>query len=1072
MSAGISSVLNADLSSLFQEGTLVGLTDGQLLERFLTCRDESGEAAFTALVERHGPMVFRVCRDALQNSADAEDAFQATFLALVRSARSIRKRDSVQSWLFGVARRKASRLRLDAARSRRRHREAVDTLRVAVEEPSIDDLRGILDEELARLPDKYRAPVLLCDLEGLTHDAAARRLGCPPGTVSVRLMRARQRLRGRLLRRGVSLTLGGLAETVAAMRASAGVPKGFIAVVTASAAAETAALGRTTLHGLVIVTALVATSLAYAFVHARDSSRELPRNASTGRVEHAAAQEKKADTLRFHVVERATKRPLPGVGLELRVDGRKGPESTTDESGSATLTLPREDPVTLAVVARKSGYAPMKIAFRGDLRLNRTIPASYSLALSPPVPIGGVVRDEAGRSVEGVVVRFSESVEALARESLALDGVSLKTDAEGRWRAEIIPADFDPVRLQIGFEHPAFMTRYETFDPSATPLAQLFLELKAVTVMHRGVTIEGRVLNQAGQPIPRASVTVGALRGMARVDLNTDAEGRFRAAGLEPRHTRFVIQAAGHATTTRTLRLEPRPKTIEFRLSPGRPLRGRVVDAAGKPAVGAVVVGALSNNWEAFQRRMETDAEGRFRWDDAPDEDVELFAASAGSKESGKMTVAPGQEDILIRLAPAHSLRIRGTVVDDATGRPIPDFTVVPSVEGGHEIVTLEYARTFSDGRYEISPTLGNPTHRIRIEARGYRRSYSPYYQRDSGEQVFDARLTRGDWVEGIVKSPEGTPLAGAEVVMVEGVGLSIRDGRDYQRHNHPHVVTGSDGTFSLSPPPGDFRLVAMHGSGYAEIGGKPFPSRRELRIVPWGRIEGILRAGGKALPSETIAASMKESWTRPESPYVSHDYSSRTDERGHFAIDRVPAGEAMVYRQPNEAIRLSPPTRIYRASFVSVEPGKTSRLNIIHEGGRALTGRLVVPADGGPDLADAEWTAYVVVKRPDPPYPADLPGSESAKWLARWKQTEEGARYRHAERDFGYTVVLQADRSFRVDEIQPGRYVLEVRVRGNSRENRGELARLTREFAVAPPGEQAPRSVDLGVLVLERAVP
>ena len=102
MSAGISSVLSKDLGSLFREGTLSGLTDGQLLERFLSRRGDGGEAAFTALVERHGPMVYRVCRDVLGNSEDAQDAFQATFLVLVRSSQTIRKRESVQSWLFGV----------------------------------------------------------------------------------------------------------------------------------------------------------------------------------------------------------------------------------------------------------------------------------------------------------------------------------------------------------------------------------------------------------------------------------------------------------------------------------------------------------------------------------------------------------------------------------------------------------------------------------------------------------------------------------------------------------------------------------------------------------------------------------------------------------------------------------------------------------------------------------------------------------------------------------------------------------------------------------------------------------
>jgi hypothetical protein len=157
---------------------------------------------------------------------------------------------------------------------------------------------------------------------------------------------------------------------------------------------------------------------------------------------------------------------------------------------------------------------------------------------------------------------------------------------------------------------------------------------------------------------------------------------------------------------------------------------------------------------------------------------------------------------------------------------------------------------------------------------------------------------------------------------------------------------------------------------------------------------------------------------------------------------------------------------------FIDVLPGRTSRLDLIQEGGRALTGRLTASVVEEADLADAKWSAFIVPKKPDPPYPVDLPESERARWLRKWKLTAEGARYRHAERDFGHTVVLKPDHSFRVDEIQPGRYVLEARARGNSRGNRDEIAKMTREFAVAPAGQQASGPVDLGTLTLERMSP
>ena len=187
------------LQALFREGSFSGLTDGELMERCTTADDDSAAAAFTALVRRHGPMVLRVCYQVLQNSHDAQDAFQTTFLVLARKARSVRKHDSLASWLFGVADRVARRARAEAAR-RRAHelrRSELAALESA-DEKNDSETWTELHEEVASLPEKLRLPVVLCYLEGLTAEAAAQQLGCPRGTVLSRLSRARERLRERL----------------------------------------------------------------------------------------------------------------------------------------------------------------------------------------------------------------------------------------------------------------------------------------------------------------------------------------------------------------------------------------------------------------------------------------------------------------------------------------------------------------------------------------------------------------------------------------------------------------------------------------------------------------------------------------------------------------------------------------------------------------------------------------------------------------------------------------------------------------------------------------------------------
>lgn len=210
------------LGVLFGSGTLCGLTDGQLLTRFTNGTPEAAEAAFSVLVDRHGGMVLRVCRGVLENTDDANDAFQATFFVLARRARSVRRPESVGSWLHGVAHRISARARVDAARRRTHERQRCELLASQTAGADADAVDPSLHEEINRLPEKYRAPIVLCYLESLTHEEAAAHLGWPVGTVRGRLARARDLLRARLTRRGLAVAVGAVAAP--ALPAEAAVP--------------------------------------------------------------------------------------------------------------------------------------------------------------------------------------------------------------------------------------------------------------------------------------------------------------------------------------------------------------------------------------------------------------------------------------------------------------------------------------------------------------------------------------------------------------------------------------------------------------------------------------------------------------------------------------------------------------------------------------------------------------------------------------------------------------------------------------------------------------------------------
>jgi RNA polymerase sigma factor (sigma-70 family) len=226
----------AELRRTLFQGDCAGLSDGQLLTCFVEQRDE---AAFEALVRRHGPMVLGVCRRILRRVADVEDAFQATFLVFVRKAAAIRSREAVANWLYGVAHNTALKARALNARRGVRERNSVDSLECVAVEPDNrwQELQPLLDRELSRLPDKHRLPIVLCDLEGKPRKDAALQLGLAEGTLSSRLTRGRALLAGRLAHHGVVLSGAVLAGLLVQSAASANVPAPLVAATLTGAIA-------------------------------------------------------------------------------------------------------------------------------------------------------------------------------------------------------------------------------------------------------------------------------------------------------------------------------------------------------------------------------------------------------------------------------------------------------------------------------------------------------------------------------------------------------------------------------------------------------------------------------------------------------------------------------------------------------------------------------------------------------------------------------------------------------------------------------------------------------------------
>ena len=221
------------------------MSDEELLTRFFQRKED---AAFVALVERHGSLVYRVCRRVLRDTNDADDAFQATFMVLVRKGATLKQPGRLAAWLYGVANRTARKIKVRAAVRTRFEREGrqmpnkSDTpSKSHADDLTLNEVRAIVDEEIGRLPEKYALPLTLCYLEGQTNAQAAKQLGCPEGSISRRLSRARELLKSRLLRRGLTLS---------AVLAAAAFAKPLIAAPPPDLVASTVSAGSLALRGV------------------------------------------------------------------------------------------------------------------------------------------------------------------------------------------------------------------------------------------------------------------------------------------------------------------------------------------------------------------------------------------------------------------------------------------------------------------------------------------------------------------------------------------------------------------------------------------------------------------------------------------------------------------------------------------------------------------------------------------------------------------------------------------------------------------------------------------------------
>jgi RNA polymerase sigma factor (sigma-70 family) len=700
------SMVGLQIESLFEGGSVTGLTDRQLLERFTALRDAGAEVAFTALVTRHGPMVLGICRQILHDCHLAEDAFQAVFLVLASKARSIRNPDLLGMWLYGVALRTAQKA--NARLIRQRKNEGAHAMSDFGADSEVEPMSQpadvsamareqaeILHDEIARLPQSFRLPIILCYFEGLTLAEASHRLQWPAGTLHSRLARARDKLRRRIVRRGLIAPAAALAVGLSNRSASAFVSPA-LSDSTARAAIRFAAgqavsswaasLARDVLRAmfanklrLIAKTVLLVTACATGagcFAFSLASQHEPKRQPDAHRPQVAARSD---DT---------NQRPAPGrmfvAGRVLDPEGKPVPNAET--MVYAAIKQP----------GRVDGYAEMTPSAIGQARSDgsglfqidapRTISSRHHqtgmVALAPGYGAGWVELDPDadrpniditlrpeqvirerffdvnGRPAQGVTVMVQtmgrlvpadlpnhrkESIDGPAFwwntvKSLPAWPVPSLSDVDGKFAIRGAGRD---LRVILAVDDPRFARQQVSIDTDGAPESKpLKIALEPAKIIKGRITDAG-----TGKPIPHAPVRIASLtHGASNInEFQADAEGRFRANPLSADRYGVSASAPEGRPYLSVEKYFNWPKgavehSMDFALPQGVVIHGKVTEeGSGRPVAGARIRLArrLFDKSGASNGQTASDANGSYR-----------LAALTGP---GYLTVLGPSDDYVLR---------------------------------------------------------------------------------------------------------------------------------------------------------------------------------------------------------------------------------------------------------------------------------------------------------------------------------------------------------------------------------------------------------------------------------------
>ena len=391
----------------------------------------------------------------------------------------------------------------------------------------------------------------------------------------------------------------------------------------------------------------------------------------------------------------------------------------------------------LSLEARPAGYVPQFYRWKPDTEPT-SIPNQLTMRFQKGIAIGGQIQDSSGRPIANATVELSmPATSSSYGGGLYFDLGTLTSDGQGRWRCDVAPGDLS--RIHLAAHHP-------DFTPGGTEPTPALKEQKHVLRLEQGVVIRGRVFTAQGQPVQKVNVSLGRIWANPNdPQAKTEAQGQFVLKNCPLGPSAVTVQGEGFAPQCQELTVRKENAPLSFRLEPGATLRGRVVNPQGKPLDG---IGVYADTWQGLRTltfRTTTDKEGRFVWTSAPRNTVIFHLAGKSYLSDRNRRLAASNDEHVITLYP--ELLIRGTVVDEETGKPIDKFQYCSGFRRDTEPRPF-FSNRFTPGRnghFEYhDPEASMPNIFVKVVADGYNPAVSRTFKPTDGEQSYEFKLKRG----------------------------------------------------------------------------------------------------------------------------------------------------------------------------------------------------------------------------------------------------------------------------------------------------------------------------------------